>query len=318
MQARTAFRLAMLENGYWPLLNDCKQPIEKGWQKRRPDRAEVLSWDRSMFASTGMKIDGDLAVIDVDIREPALIDALAAALDKRYPELFARGFVRHAGEVKEAWFLRTETPFRRIFSRKWCRGDPAITHRVECFGARATRQFGVDGPHTRENDVVIRTYTFAGGASPANTPRDLLPALPKVAFAAACDLFDEIAAAAGLTVVKAQMHGSGAAGAVYDLSDDMVFESESDTYRLDQLEDALCAAQHEGRELRLTSSFLGHGTNATKCIVGRTRRRRPCIYIHDFETGLTHMPADRKPFEDHLWETLVALSADRRNKGDLP
>ncbi|HMF28095.1 MAG TPA: hypothetical protein VKE42_04945 [Candidatus Cybelea sp.] len=66
MQPRTAFRLAMLDNGYWPLLNDCKQPIEKGWQKKRPDRADVLAWDRSAFASTGMKIDGDLAVIDAD------------------------------------------------------------------------------------------------------------------------------------------------------------------------------------------------------------------------------------------------------------
>ena len=31
MQARTAFRLAMLANGYWPLLNDCKRSIETGW-----------------------------------------------------------------------------------------------------------------------------------------------------------------------------------------------------------------------------------------------------------------------------------------------
>jgi hypothetical protein len=314
-QARTAFRLAMLDNGYWPLLNDCKRPIEKEWQKQRPDRAEVLSWDRSAFTSTGMKIDGDLAVIDADIREPALIDTLAAALDRRYPELFARGLVRHAGEVKEAWFVRTETPFRRICSRTWCRG--AITHRVECFGSRKTRQFGIDGPHTHENGVAIRTYSFAGGASPANTPRELLPVLSKAAFAAACDLFDEIAAAAGLTVVKAEQ-SSGATGVVYDLTDNMVFESESDIYRLGELEDALCAAQYEGRELRVTSSFLGYGTNATKCVVGRTkRRRRPCIYIHDFETGLTHMPAVHKPFEDHLWERLVGLLADHRKTGEL-
>ena len=299
MQARTVFCLAMLENGYWPLLNECKRPIEKNWHKKRPDRAEVLSWDRSVFASTGMKIDGDLAVIDADIREPILIDALAEALDKRYPELFARGLVRHAGEVKEAWFARTEEPFQRICSRKWCRGDPkdpeVITHRVECFGSRKTRQFGVDGPHARgKTGEVIDSYRFAGGASPANTPRDLLPVLPKAAFAAACDLFDEIAAAAGLTAVKAEKQGSGATGVVYDLTDDMVFESDSDTYRLGELEDALCAAQHEGRELRVTSSFLGHGTNATKCIVGYARRSR-CVYIHDFETELTHMPADRAP-----------------------
>ena len=54
-----------------------------------------LSWDRSTYLSTGMKIDGDLAVFDADIRERALIDALAWELDKRYPELFARGLVRH-------------------------------------------------------------------------------------------------------------------------------------------------------------------------------------------------------------------------------
>jgi hypothetical protein len=319
MQERTIFRLAMLENGYWPLLNDCKQPIEKGWQKQRPDRAEVLSWDRSAFTSTGMKIDGNLAVIDADIREPALIDTLAAALDKRYPELFARGLVRHAGGVKEAWFARTDTPFKRIFSRKWCRGDPAIAHRVECFGSRKTRQFGVDGPHARsETGEVIDCYQFNGGASPANTPRELLPVLPNAAFAAACDLFDEIAAAAGLTIVKAEQSDE-AAGVVYDLTDNMLFESDSGVYRLGELEDALCAAQHEGRELRVTSSFLGHGTNASKCIVGRTkRRRRPCIYIHDFETGLTHMPVAHKPFEDHQWERLIELISDRRKKGDLP
>src|SRR5262249_23878576 len=223
MRARTAFRLAMLENGYWPLLNDCKQPIEKGWQRKRPDRAEVLSWDRSAFTSTGMKIDGDLAVIDADIREPALIDALAKALDQRYPELFARGLVRHAGGVKEAWFARTETPFRRIDSRRWCRGDPKDRHLVECFGSRRTRQFGVDGPHARsETGEVIDSYQFAGGASPANTPRELLPILPKAAFAAACDLFDEIARAAGLTVVKVETQGNGAPRVVYDLTDDMV------------------------------------------------------------------------------------------------
>ena len=38
--------------------------------------------------------------------------------------------------------------------------------------------------------------------SPATVARAALPVLPKAAFALACDLFDEIAAAAGLTAVK--------------------------------------------------------------------------------------------------------------------
>ena len=119
MQERTAFRLAMLRNGYWPLLNDCKKAIEKGWPKRRPDEAEILSWDRSALLSTGMKLDGDLAVFDVDVKEAALVEALASALDEQFPELFARGLVRHAGGSKEAWIARVDEPFRRLASRRW-------------------------------------------------------------------------------------------------------------------------------------------------------------------------------------------------------
>ena len=130
MQERTAFRLAMLANGYWPLLNDCKKAIETGWPKRRPDEAEILSWDRSALLSTGLKLDGDLAVIDVDVSEAAFVEALAGALDDSFPELFARGLVRHAGGPKEAWIARVDEPFRRLASRRWYRGsdpdDPAV------------------------------------------------------------------------------------------------------------------------------------------------------------------------------------------------
>jgi len=290
----------MLDNGYYPVLNDCKRAVVSDWQKRRPDRAEVLSWDRSAFASTGMKIDGDLAVIDADIREAALIDALAGALDKGHPELFARGLVRHAGGVKEAWFARTEEPFQKIHTRKWTRGDPddpnAETQHVECFSSRTTRQFGVDGPHTREGNKIIRVYQFVDDASPATVPRTALPILPKAAFTTACDLFEGIAQDAGLSVTKRIGNGGGEGKrVVYDLTDDMVFESDHDTYRgLEELAEACVVAAHEGHKLRVTSSFLGHGTNASKCIVGYARGGR-YVFIYDFETELTHRPANRSP-----------------------
>jgi len=300
MHARTAFRLAMLDNGYWPLLNDCKRATETGWPRKKPDEAEVLSWDRSIFRSTGMKIDDDLAVIDADIREKALIDALIDALDERYPELFVHGLVRHAGEVKQAWFVRTKEPFQKIYTRKWTRGDPddpkAETQHVECFSSRTTRQFGVNGPHTRDGNKIIRVYQFVDDASPATIPRTALPVLPKAAFTATCNLFEEIAQDAGLKVIKRIGNGGGGdKRVVYDLTDDMVFESGYDTYHgLEELTDACVAAKHEGGQLRVTSSFLGHGTNATKCIVGYAEGGR-YVFIHDFETELTHRPAHRSP-----------------------
>ena len=55
MQERTAFRLAMLANGFQPVLTNCKRAIETGWPTRIVDEAEVKSWDRSALASTGLK-----------------------------------------------------------------------------------------------------------------------------------------------------------------------------------------------------------------------------------------------------------------------
>jgi hypothetical protein len=228
MQARTAFRLAMLRNGFWPLLNDCKRSIEPGWPIKIPDETEVLSWDRSALTSTGLKIDGDLAVIDVDVSEVDFVDALASAFDQSFPELFAHGLVRHAGGPKEAWIARVDVPFVRLASRRWYRGsdpdDPAVPkHLVECFGSRGTRQFAIDGPHARDrHGEIISAYQFAGGASPATTPRASLPVLPKAAYALACDLFDGIAATAGLTAVKEARRGRGEATP-------MCFELDADT-----------------------------------------------------------------------------------------
>jgi hypothetical protein len=232
MRACTAFRLAMLANGFQPLLTDCKRAIEKGWPTKIVDEAEVLAWDRSALTSTGMKLDGDLAVIDVDVSEATLVEALAGALDRRFPELFAHGLVRHAGGVKEAWIARVDEPFRRLASRRWYRGsdpdDPAVPkHLVECFGSLGTRQFAIDGPHARDRQgAAIDAYQFAGGASPATMPRVSLPVLPQAVYAHACDLFDEIAAAAGLTAVKTAGHSrSEAAPMCFELDANMVVET---------------------------------------------------------------------------------------------
>jgi hypothetical protein len=230
MQERTAFRLAMLANGYQPLLNDCKKAIETGWPTRAVDEAEVRSWDRSALASTGLKLDGDLAVIDVDVKDAGLVDALAGALNERFPELFARGLVRHAGGAKEAWIARVGAPFQRIPSRRWYRGsdpdDPAAPkHMVECFGSLGTRQFAIDGPHARCQGEVISTYQFVGGVSPATTPRASLPVLPKAAYGLACDLFDGIAAAAGLTIVKESGGSRGLTPRCFELDADTEIET---------------------------------------------------------------------------------------------
>ena len=231
MHSRTPFRLDMLNNGFQPLLTNCKRAIETGWPKRIVDEAEIMSWDRSTLESTGLRIDGDLAVIDVDVADAGLVADLADAIEAQFPTLFRDGFVRHTGGPKEAWIARVDEPFRRLASRRWYHGndpdDPAVPkHVVECFGSLGTRQFAIDGPHARDDrGNVIDTYQFSGGASPATTPRASLPVLPKAAYAAVCDMFDAIAAAAELTAVKESSASRGLSRRCFELEADTVLDT---------------------------------------------------------------------------------------------
>jgi hypothetical protein len=301
MQERTAFRLAMLKNGFQPLLNDCKRPIEKGWPKKIVDEAEILSWDRSALASTGLKIDGDLAVIDVDVSEAALVEELASALDKRFPELFARGLVRHAGGPKEAWIARVDAPFRRLASRRWYRGgdpdDPAVPkHVVECFGSLGTRQFAIDGPHVRgPGGEVISSYQFAGGASPATTPRASLPVLPKAAYAAACDLFNTIAAATGLTAIKETRNGRGKAmPRVFELDTDTEIETRDyGVMTVAELERLMRTRQAGASALRCSGSF--HDRTRVRTDSHLINWGRHGLGIYDTMTETTWHRRERAP-----------------------
>ena len=320
MQARTAFRLAMLANGYQPLLNDCKRPIEKGWPARAVDEAEVRSWDRSALASTGMKIDGDLAVIDVDVSEADLVAELAVAFEARFPELFTRGLVRHAGGAKEAWIARVDEPFKRIPSRRWYRGndpdDPAAAkHMVECFGSLGTRQFAIDGPHSRnDRGEVISTYQFVGGASPSTVPRADLPVLPQAAYALACDLFDGIAAAAGLTAVKiAERSRDGTMCFALEANTE-VETQDYGVMTVAELERFLRARRaHASAPTTMRCSGSFHDPTRVRTDSHLINQGRYGLGIHDNMTGTTWHRREREP--SALFEFLGQLRERGRRNG---
>jgi hypothetical protein len=304
MQERTAFRLAMLRNGFQPLLTDCKRPIEKGWPKKIVDEAEVLSWDRSALMSTGLRLDSDLAVIDADVADPSLVAALADALDERFPALFRDGFVRHAGGPKEAWIARVDKPFIRLASRRWYRGsdpdNPSVAkHQVECFGSLGTRQFAIDGPHARNRaGEVISVYQFTGGASPATTPRAALPVLPQAAYELACGQFDRIAAAAGLTAVSRSGcgNGRGMAGALcFELDADTEIETQDHgVMTVGELERLMRARRAQaGATLRCSGSF--HDRTRVRTDSHLINWGRHGLGIFDTMTETTWHRRDRAP-----------------------
>ena len=207
MQPTTVYRLAMLENGFEPVLAECKRPVEPAWQIKSIDKAEVFLGIAAPAARP------DCGSTAISPRSTSTSRTLIWSRPWRVPSTSA--FPRCSCTAscvtpeapKEAWIARVDEPFRRLASRRWYRGndpdDPAEPkHLVECFGSRGTRHLGVDGPHARDRaGNVVSHYQFVGGACPATMPRASLPVLPKAAYAQVCDLFDAIAAAAGLNAV---------------------------------------------------------------------------------------------------------------------
>src|SRR5262249_29423237 len=208
------------------------------------------------------------------------------------------------GGPKEAWIARVDKPFRRLASRRWYRGsdpdDPAVPkHMVECFGSLGTRQFGIDGPHARgRGGEIIDAYQFAGGASPATTPRAALPVLPKLAYAVACDLFDAIAAAAGLTAIKETRNNRGGATP-------RVFEHDAGPQSENQDQSGLAVAEpHRLMQARRAGAKAPSTLRCSGSFHDRTRARtdshlvnwgRHGIGIYDTMTETTWHRRERAP-----------------------
>jgi hypothetical protein len=213
------------------------------------------------------------------------------------------GLVRHAGGSKEAWIARVDEPFRRLASRRWYRGsdpdDPAVPkHMVECFGSLGTRQFAIDGPHTRRQGQVISTYQFVGGASPATTPRASLPVLPKAAYALACDLFDGIAAAAGLTAVKESRTSRGeVTPRVFELDADTEIETQDlgtmTVAELERFMHARGARANAPATLRCSGSF--HDSTRVRTDSHLINWGRHGLGIYDTMTETTWHRRERAP-----------------------
>src|SRR5215831_2931661 len=170
---------------------------------------------------------------------------------------------------------------------------------VECFGSLGTRQFAIDGPHARNRQgEIIDTYQFAGGASPATTLRASLPVLPKAAYAAACDLFDAIAAAAGLTAIKETRNNRGeATPRVFEL--DANTEIETQDYgvmtvaELERLMWARRARANAPSTLRCSGSF--HDRTRARTDSHLVNWGRHGIGIYDTMTETTWHRRERAP-----------------------
>lgn len=297
-EQQTAIRRKLLANGYTPLANDHKVCTLKGWPRIEVTPALIEEWaDKQRYQATGVRLDGALTVIDIDIDDADIIDEIIDRLPEELWERVGAAPERRGKGAKLAWFVRCNDPFQRYASMAFARpdedpeGEGVDLHRAEVFGPKATRQFGAYGAHTmgRNGPLVEYRWTDKGLTE---VPLDALPLVTLDEVDLICRIANEVLAERGWVRHMRSKSGKGSSGVVYDLTDDMEFDTKDHgTLSLAELEEL--ARGETG--IRLSASWLeGAGArNKTRCIAGVDHDNS--LQIYETASGDLHKRTRAEP-----------------------
>ena len=277
IEAQTEIRRRLLANGYVPLANKDKMCILKGWPSMFVDEAQINVWaDQWARRGTGVRIEGGLAVIDVDVNDADAVQAIIDALPEDLWDVIKDAPVRRGKGAKEAWFVRLaegEEPFYHLASSGYSHpDDPDTVHRVEIFaGDNGGRQFGVYGARTLEDDVVRVAHRWIGGRGLCEVPLRDLPTITREQAVAIATVAGQTLRARGWVYDAASKGGFSSGKPIYDL-DGQTFETrDHGPVDLAGLQE-LCEAEDT---VRLSASWFEGpaAVNMTRCIASLAAAR---------------------------------------------
>lgn len=317
---QTQIRRQLLANGYSPVPNYDKRCFMEARNDVTIDEALIERWStQTKNLSTGIRVDGHLVAIDIDIDD---VDAISALVDALPDDLWEK--VKHApvrrssARTKEAWFVRLadgETPIARLTSAAFYRpddpaGEDGTTHRVEVFGCLSGQQMGVFGAHTRDDSdvTVVRKEYVWDGQSLLDVAVDDLPTLTRDEVALIADTATHALDALGWVRKLHSKSGFSSPQVLFDIADDAVFETQlHGDLSLDELVDVAGGE----RGVRVSASFHSPGShNRSRCIA--SIGTDGVLRVIDFETANTHRLAAEapRPLTQGAMERLQALAAE--------
>jgi hypothetical protein len=295
----TRLRVQLHALGYNILPNIGKVPAVKGWntpeylarELKSADAADKIPrWELRWpgAETTGVRLD-DMVVIDIDV-DNAMADQVMDAIADIAPNIHAAAPCRFgASRYKRALFCRLadgEEPFRRLASHKY----EEAGHCVEVFGGgrlkgdKCSRQFGIYGPHSYNEDGTIAAEYRWDEVVPAlhEIPHANLPRITRAQAAAIADAFDTLAGEAGWQRQAGVADPSAGISRIYDIDEETRFEvlGHDEPLPYEDLEEGM----------RCASSFFDNtGHNRSKCQVGHSPLH-DCIMVYDYEAEAAHYP----------------------------
>lgn len=294
---QTTIRRALLAGGYVPLANTSKMCVLKGWPSLAVDAAQIDEWaDLYRYKATGVRVDGPLVVLDFDIDDADMLDAIWDALPDDLADLLDQAPMRFGGGDKFALFLRRAAgdggSFGRMVSQAYAPVGDERLMRVEVFDAGAPRQFGVYGPHSFDEDGgVAAWYRWADGRGLADVALTGLPEITVAQIESVLDVASRAMLDGGWEYEVSTHAGVVDGRPRFDIEDDCVFETRDhgEVVGVAALE-ALCEV--DGPGVRLSASWLegSSAVNTSRCIA-RLNAADERLQIWESAGCVLHRPA---------------------------
>ena len=283
----------LLANGYVPLPNRDKICMLPKWSTIEVDERQCALWTRqTRWPAIGLRVEPPLLVLDFDIPQPDILKAI----EDITPSVVFDGLERHGNAPKTAFFLRLseeDEPFRKFDTHRYIRDGK--TFALETFGGGGGgAQVGSFGPHSHDDaGVVLKTYSWVGGRSPATVPIWDLPVMRRSEVADLVDAVDALLAGWPGLVRDEKSSKGEAYHAENFLTDDMTFiDAEESEYTLDELIAEAKARKELGQpELRITGSFTDDPTSSgsPRCRVFYSKQHG--VTVVDYKYCVTYRPS---------------------------
>ena len=302
----TELRLSLARQGWDARPSVGKQIMLPKWNEYTeiPTDQQIKEWSMMQWSpaddakvpalSTGIRLDGDIIAIDVDVEDRALSEAVEDLVYQVFGQQAAERMpMRHSERDSFMMLARCNKPVVMLRTAKFDDLDGDGSHMVELYGGgHGGKFFGLYGPHSAD-----RMYVWAEGPEPLNmTPDDLplvLHADVKEFMMRANDLLLGWTGIAKREKSTEMAMEPGYKEVEFDIPEGAVFDTLQDgelTY--DQVVDTLEAGQH----LACSATWLDgvRHDNRTRCTM--TLDRNGTLVIYDLGTGITHKEprAERK------------------------
>ncbi len=306
LERQTRIRLDLLKNGYRPLPTAEKVAFMKGWPTMLVNDRVIRGWpmmgpNTKPAITTAIQLEGTMLAIDVDVQNAEVSreieDLMATVFGEEVDDAMP---FRTSGSNKFMALVRTDNPYGMWKTPKYM-DESGADQMVEIYGGASTRYFSCYGPHTIDGVIdgqynVVKSYEWHG-VDPTKVGPDDLPLITEDQLNTFMMKADDILASQGWEKVKGSKGGSYEAGVVYDLNEDMIFETKDGSFGYFQ---AIAYAQTE-TDARCSDSFLGeHGNNTlSKCRMSAVGSINDddglALGIFNHETWTQHYPAEWAP-----------------------